>query len=258
MNDTEKVLIKMLKENTGAQFMDSGGAYGRNWQRNASRKFSKEPVAALNISAWKGKDGEERVDLDVSLSVFHFLSDALEYSPKIDKQFQAFARRPENKEEGWLAIAEAFAQQYADRERETNPSKDFPVSTFNSYNGEDYVSQVIQGVTIGGYEGIVLLQIHGGCDVRGGYTKPRVFRFNHDWEVTLMDNARASIYCENNHLWNIEPGYSQGANDEAKLDSFPVHVLADGEQPVVGKLCARHDDSEAFCPICASKLAASR
>jgi hypothetical protein len=257
MTDTERILIKMLKENTGSHFLDSGGTYGRNWQRNQARLFKKEPEATLNITAWKGKEGKpDGIALGITLSVFHFLSEALEYSPKIDKQFQAYARREEFKDEGWLAIAESFAQYYATTQ-ETGKTRP-PVHTFNSYNGEDYLSQVIQGVIIGEYEGIVLLQIHGGCDVRGGYTKPRVFRFNDDWDVTLADNARGSIYCDGKHGWSIEPGYSQGWNDEPALDSFPVQVLGKEEKPVIGKLCAREDDSEAFCPICSAKLHASR
>jgi hypothetical protein len=257
MNDTQKVLIKMLKENTGSHFLDSGGAYGRNWQRNQARLFKKEPEATLNIMAYKRKDETDSVELGVTLSVFHFLSEALEYSPKLDKQFQTFARREEFKDEGWLAIAEAWAEQYAEENKQKN-GESLYVHTFNSYNGEDYLSQVIQGVTIGEYEGIVILQIHGGCDVRGGYTKPRVFRFNDDWDVTLSDNARASIYCDGKHGWTIEPGYSQGWNEEPNLDSFPVQILAKDEKPVIGKLCAYEDDSAAFCPICTAKLQAGR
>jgi hypothetical protein len=256
MTDTQKVIAKMLRENTGSHFLDSGGAYGRNWQRNQARLFKKESEATLNIMAYK-REGRESVELGITLSVFHFLSDALEYSSKLDKQFQTFARREEFKDDGWLAIAEAWAQQYADSHKEKN-GETLSVRTFNSYNGEDYLSQVIQGVTIGEYEGIVLLQIHGGCDVRGGYTKPRVFRFNDEWDVRLYDNARGSIFCPNGHGWDIEPGYSQGFDSNPALDSYPVHVLSKEETPVIGKLCARQDDSDAFCPLCAGKLQAGR
>lgn len=246
MNDTQKVLIKMLKENTGAHFLDSGGAYGRNWERNQARKFNKEPQAKLDVCANIGKDGTEYMELSPVLSVYHFLSEALEYSPKVDKQFQAFARQAKFNDTGWFEIAEEFA--------EAHKSEYGHVTTWNSYNGEDYLSQVIQCVIMGEDSGIVLLQIHGGCDVRGGYTKPRAFRWSTEWSPCLFDNARASIFCENRHGWSIEPGYSQGFADESNLNSYSSHVLADGEQPVTGKLCGR--DGEAFCPICASKLSA--
>lgn len=34
LTSTERVLIAMLTENTGRHMLDSGGAYGRNWERN--------------------------------------------------------------------------------------------------------------------------------------------------------------------------------------------------------------------------------
>jgi hypothetical protein len=254
MTDTEKILIKMLKENTGRAMLDSGSTYGRNWERNQTRKFQREPRAILNINAYHDhKTGKESVELWPTISVYHFLSEALEYSPKIDKQLQAFMRRAEFADTSYLELMKTFAQQYADKQKDTPL-----IDTVNSYNGEDYLSQVIQYVYIGEYEGIALLQIHGGCDVRGGYTKPRAFRYNSDWDKNLSDNARANICCTSRpcHGWDVEPGYTQGFNGESALDSYPVHILADGETPVIGKLCAREDDSEAFCPICAAKLEA--
>ena len=32
--DIKKTIYKMLTENTGTHFLDSGGGNGRNWQRN--------------------------------------------------------------------------------------------------------------------------------------------------------------------------------------------------------------------------------
>ena len=34
MKNTKQLIYKMLTQNTGAHFLDSGGAYGRNWERN--------------------------------------------------------------------------------------------------------------------------------------------------------------------------------------------------------------------------------
>lgn len=249
MNDTQRMLIKMLKENTGTHFLDSGMSSNRNWQRNQSRKFLKEPVATLQVFSYRDKTDVEHIDLNVELSTFHFLSDALEYDSHNDKAFQTYAKRKEFEDEGWLSIAETWASRYA----EQNGNK--PTHTFNSYNGESYLSQTIQGVTIGESDGLILLQLHGGCDVRGGYTKPRVFRWDDsNWERSLMDIARASVYCGQKHGWSIEPGYTRGWNTEPKLDSFPHHILKGGEAPQVGMLCANED--HAYCPLCATELQA--
>ena len=31
---TEKMVFELITENTGQHFLDSGGAYGRHWERN--------------------------------------------------------------------------------------------------------------------------------------------------------------------------------------------------------------------------------
>lgn len=61
---TEKVLIAMLKENTGIALMDSGGDSGRHWQRNQGRDFDNELESVLTcVSGWShtvtSKDGSE-------------------------------------------------------------------------------------------------------------------------------------------------------------------------------------------------------
>ena len=53
------------------------------------------------------------------------------------------------------------------------------INTFNTYNGDSDLSQILQGswLTIND-EQYFLLQIHGGCDARGGYTDAKLFQTN--------------------------------------------------------------------------------
>ena len=53
---TADVIISMLKENTGAHFLDSGGAYGRNWERNQARDFESEPACRVDVFDWHEQD----------------------------------------------------------------------------------------------------------------------------------------------------------------------------------------------------------
>ncbi len=46
---TASVLAGMLREDTGKSLLDSGGAYGRNYERNQKRAFEKQPASVLNI-----------------------------------------------------------------------------------------------------------------------------------------------------------------------------------------------------------------
>ena len=66
----------------------------------------------------------------------------------------------------------------------------------NSYNGEDMLSQVIQYVYFTwDHQAYVALQIHGGADVRGGYSTPHIFSISHDDETAIFDHAKGHIYC---------------------------------------------------------------
>ena len=63
--------------------------------------------------------------------------------------------------------------------------------TFNTYNGESDLSQVLQGSRIkifvdGQYEDYYLIQIHNGCDVRGGYTDAKLFKAN-QWSDAIHE-----------------------------------------------------------------------
>jgi len=148
--DTETVLQSILTENTGRSLLDSGDHYGRHWEENQGRDFESEDPVKVNFSA--------RTQSAVpSINVYHYLKRHLEYAPEVDSDFQEFL--------------------------ETGLYTEGDPMTFNSYNGECALSQTIQGVLYHtsdryGYDGsesIVLLQVHGGCDVRGGYTRPRAF-----------------------------------------------------------------------------------
>jgi len=170
----------MLKENTGTNFLDSGGAYGRNWERNQTRRFDKEPACEVEVS----DNG-----VMIGYNIYHYLNNFLEYTPeckRLEAQFNALADLPENKGESWLAIMETFAAQFTS------------YGTTNSYNYDNILSQVIQytmfSLTDDEYDVFVLLQIHGGCDVRGGYTKPRIFKVL-DRDYFLMAQSDVNAYC---------------------------------------------------------------
>lgn len=178
LNKTDKVLIEMLTENTGCNMLDSGGAYGRNWERNQGRNFLAMPATTLEVNEYDG-----RGEFMVTHNVFHWLRERVTYDAKLDARFKRFANKPSNADKHWLELAEEFADSVGDGNTQT----------VNTYNGDDLLSQTLQYTTFetdNGY--FILLQIHGGCDVRGGYTAPRVFQVEDNY--ALYDNARASIW----------------------------------------------------------------
>lgn len=181
-NTTPLILSRMLKENTGKALCDSGDHYGRNWEANQNKDFRKQPASVLKFSPNK----EHKVELETcSHNVFHFLNEALSFDSALDRKFQKFAKRAKYRDERWETIIEDFCE----AEEMEAPE------CVNTYNGEDMLSQIIQYYQSGR---TVFLQIHGGCDARGGYTAPRVFE---DTDCNLYGNARGVITPE----WEPEP-----------------------------------------------------
>lgn len=170
---TEEILFEMLTENTGRHMLDSGGDSGRHWQHNQN----------LTLEAMKSAPAM-RLDTkwgDATLSVFHWLSSQLTYEADENAAFYEWA---EGKEGHWLELMEEYAL-------ENDPDKRFSEISANSYNYDSNLSQVIQYQAFERNNTVyMLLQIHGGADVRGGYTAPRVFSFD------LYDFFECgSIYC---------------------------------------------------------------
>lgn len=199
---TEDVLADMLTENTGSHFLDSGGAYGRNWQANKDldvETLKARPLVRVEL------DGDELQDLTIEL--FHFLNECLEYDEEMDNRLSALAEEmPDNA--AWSIVIQAFTDELEDATGLYGEGKPF---TVNTYNGEDALSQIIQYTffTLDDEE-YVLLQIHGGCDARGGYTRPRVFRHYDGGCWTILDNARlsAATYYEESDdpkLFKVDP-----------------------------------------------------
>lgn len=76
----------------------------------------------------------------------------------------------------------------------------------NTYNHENELSQVYQRtvIQIGDYY-FAAIFIHGGCDVRGGYTAPKMFEMTHG----LDDDQEIGLYCTNgdcNAHWDFRNG----------------------------------------------------
>ena len=154
MNTYLKELIyEMLTESTGTHMLDSGGAYGRHWERNQKRSLSDfeddNPETITEENGW----------IDREVSVFHFLAGddsalELDYICNNFNDIQSGATDWNAETKSWGVSLEAW-----DDLTECNEIEEG--RTFNTYNGESHLSQTLQGgwLTINGEE-YLLLQIH--------------------------------------------------------------------------------------------------
>jgi hypothetical protein len=173
--ETKDVLIAMLKENTGEHFLDSGGAYGRSWQQNQAVDFDAVAPSRVEFDLCNGW-------ISVTKDIYHYMLDNLsitEKSQEIYEEFLKFAEDHPNTK--WYELYDIFPEylneiEYIAKGWECGGG-------CNSYNHESSVSQVYQFRVLSNEDEdihIIVLEIHGGCDVRGGYTDPKFFECNND------------------------------------------------------------------------------
>jgi hypothetical protein len=173
MENTKQLIYEMLTQNTGAHFLDSGGAYGRNCERNESKSiedFENEPEELYTYSKdWNG--------LERTVSVFHYLSNL-----ELDELCNEYNALPC---EDWECEAYVYGVSKYQWEWLNERIEDIKLlHTFNTYNGDSDLSQILQGswIELNG-EQYLLLQIHGGCDARGGYTDAKLFKPCEEWRI---------------------------------------------------------------------------
>jgi len=181
MNYIDRKLFEMFTEKTGTHLLDSGGDNDRHWQRNQGRdldSFINEPQAVLKIekNCW-GFSTEWEV------SAFHICREGLDF----DSLCKRFNSMPIPDWHGEYYGVSAMGQEWLD-------AKGFEfVRDFNTYNGDWAGSQTLQGTELEiGLQRYVLLQVHGGADVRGGYTDARLFTYDH-YREGLFDSCGFSI-----------------------------------------------------------------
>lgn len=220
---TQNKLYEMLTMNTGRHMLDSGDHYGRNYERNAMltiEDFINAPRASLD--QW----GE------ITISLFHHLEDSLTYESALDVAYVEFTR---DSEDSHLEDIENFLEYIG---ASVSYSE-------NSYNYESALSQVIQYTvfTLSGGQ-YVALQVHGGADVRGGYTRPVIFALSD--ECALLSEW-GTIYCtgEDHHAleysggeWTLDGEYSRDFN--------PYQLASEGRK--VGVI------DYIPCPVCGYAL----
>lgn len=193
VTEADPVLRSQLVEKTATSILDSGSIYGRHFEEN-------QETPPWEREAWAVNSGY------VTHNVYNFVSRQVsrdETAVAIEAALYAYGHSDQESDQPWLRTMERFAEEITERcfhedalaalglpeetgelvlDHQTLLHSDRrpPESpmTANTYNQETHnLSQAIQFTTLGGpYAGYVLVQIHGGCDIRGGYTAPRVYR----------------------------------------------------------------------------------
>ena len=236
----EQTIAAMLTENTGTHMLDSGGANGRAWQRNLGKTvedFRAMPSATAEITV-REYEGETVAEIIPCVNVFHLLTGGALELCGLCRQFNAMP--VDDLDGGFYGASMAGAEWLETRGFEESGE------TFNTYNWNSNHSQILQGTELTreseyGEEKYLLLQIHGGADVRGGYTDAKLFKLDDHAEVynALTEDcgfsgddcsAEDTKYLSWHGEWINEDG---GCADDSELLAFATACGASLDNPSV-------------------------
>jgi|DEB0MinimDraft_6_1074348.scaffolds.fasta_scaffold00295_12 hypothetical protein len=167
-----KKLAEAARYNSGRHFLDSGDHYGRHYEKGPIS----ENDPAIKIELW----GENEVM--ATIETVAFLSEKCEHLDYIQNQFDEFAA---DLTQSWFECGQAFCELkgYELKARD---------NTYNNENdlSQDYVWEIWDDPNpecddwIYSDSAILVVYIHTGCDIRGGYSFP-VFLKCTDYDYSL-------------------------------------------------------------------------
>lgn len=196
LTDAERPLYTMFTENTGRHFLDSGGAYGRAWQRNRRRDLRADAQGHLEFFI-SGRRFEY-----VSISTYHFLEQRVVYNERLDGIFQQWRKRKSvegDRLPDQMIGFPVWLKKMLPKARFRSPfgeEMDKPTYIY-TYNEENVLSQDFQFTAFEvDHTEYVIISLHNGADARGGLTEPKFFELNGRSEWSIFDYNRAVISCD--------------------------------------------------------------
>lgn len=257
--DTQLAIEEMLKENTGIHMMDSGGGGNRAWQRNQDRLFYAEPYATLKFHSYG-----PYTEIDYTVSLFWWLRDNVHYEhDKTLKYWKWCDKHGYGRDlEGMNMYLDKLERKNAKLRAKGRDNKygrvydsyQDPYIT-NTYNEETNLSQVMQYLNfdIHGGEEYALISIHGGADVRGGYTDCRFFTVTEEYGLHRLNEG--TIYCDNGDCgtrWFYDGSCWAGEDYPSKsLEEYDTISIDDVEVGVeYDDTIIIDSDGTGSCPVC--------
>ena len=218
LTETESVLHDMLKENTGCAMMDSGGDDGRSWQKNGAIKDFRDLLPInYEYETWTHKDGTEGHWFTITRLLFHHLNDHLTYDREETKKLEKWIKKNDKYTNSVSDVEEYIEQVYGGFCADT--INDLAYSD-NTYNNEHLLSQDFQYVSYGAQ---IFISIHGGADIRGGYSDYKVFTQD-DQDMLFLDATGCNMRCGCGSIYSDDCGYHwyNDAHSMETKDGFPV------------------------------------
>ena len=215
--DIKQTIQGMLKENTGTHMLDSGGDNNRRWQKNQLINFD-------------GTDSIYFDDCSIYRSTYHYLIDNLSITKESKIYQEKYNQFIKDSEECYLVDMENFIDHLQDKDIliEDNYMINKKPECNNTYNYDNLIDQVLQYIIF--YDGndyYIILQIHGGCDVRGGYTAPKIFQLD-DIEEFISQQYNCNVTTKKGNLYYSDDTYHFYNDDVSNKSVDYEQVYSEG------------------------------
>lgn len=254
---TASMVEYLLRVSTGTAPMDSGGKDGRAWQRARFRDFKNEPRAVVNF----------KYDIEYTKSTYHHLVDHLTFEPEEDAAYQRWAKKQDDYD---LTLMAAWVEKLEKKYGKLGGFYgDGKPDIVNTYNGECALDRTLQfqywSYPYNADKLYLLLQVHGGADVRGGYTHPMVFSC--DMDSGFLNVADGEIRCshDDEHVWSTDDHYhwyfqgacGRGADEQLETYKWQALPVEEAIETVWKSGILFYDaDGKGYCPKCGCELEA--
>jgi hypothetical protein len=217
VGETEEVLRELFTQNTGSHPLDSSGLYGSVGARNQRNppwnrpfiQFLDDAAECVMVNAFLLLMGHWNLDEAV---------DRNDEARRLEEEiYEALGRSPR------ILEIEEWAR-----------GKGMEATAWNTSNADSFLDHVLEYASIWpeGRDGpgFIALSVHLGCDVRGGYSDPRVFYLGEEDQWPDLQVRTVNFWCcECEHDYN-------------------TYDFRDGkEQPIIKA-------GGAFCPRCGGEL----
>lgn len=218
---TQQKILEQLKENTGRHICDSGGAYGRHFERNASKSWDDLANDPIRLEAFVySHTTPHKLELIGTVKVAAYMKENLTYRQDLQDAFNSWVEKSEETTKDMYETEQvyAFAQQFKTK-------YDKPDFTY-TYNQDSALSQDIQFITFEwtdaeGYDvKAAMVSTHNGCDARGGFSSYCAYEIDHDHY--LGDCTINGYGCESQQ-WDAE-GINQNYPNKGP-DLFDMEVF---------------------------------
>lgn len=220
--DQEEVLQSMFLQNTGSHMLDSGGIYGYTYQHNAVAPpwtkphvvFEDEPNSVL-LNAYK------HLDERISFGEMDRGKDAI----VLEKALYAYTAMQESRHASQVNVqlgdVEAWLESLGKRVGNS--------WVHNTYNHENFLDHVLQYTTFtlwinGELKPFIALQVHLGCDVRGGYGSARIWELEYEHSLIGVEEVYFSCTKCSHEVYT----YCRDEERNPKMRPLPPGVQRDG------------------------------